>query len=268
MTSNSDGLTPTLRPQLGVGWNRALPAPFGFDNCLRPDGVNDYLVVPRLAGTTINGNLTFECWIDFLGTVTTFGLLRGVSTGLEVFITINYGGGANATLIPPSSGLGSGTSFPVSAFNASGKNHLVICVFSNKIILYINGGTLGGGLTVETPTFGTFSSVVSSFRPLSSQSVDAIRAFKFDEYRMYNRVVTSSEVLLNFNNGMGENPCVTEPLLIWYKFQEFENLDFSALQDNSDIRLGMRDLSGKNNHAQPINMDTNPASPNYVLKPF
>ena len=62
--------------------------------------------------------------------------------------------------------------------------------------------------------------------------------------------------------------CETENLMVWYKFEKFENLDFSSFQDNSDIRLGIRDLSGKNRHAFPVNMDINPASPTYVIKPF
>jgi hypothetical protein len=34
------------------------------------------------------------------------------------------------------------------------------------------------------------------------------------------------------------------------------------------MRLGVRDMSGKNNHAQQFFMDTNPTSATYVLKPI
>jgi len=61
MTNNSDGLSPTLRPQLGVGWNRALPTPFGFDNGFEGNG-SGYFVIPRLIGTMVPNDVTFEVY--------------------------------------------------------------------------------------------------------------------------------------------------------------------------------------------------------------
>ncbi len=91
---------------------------------------------------------------------------------------------------------------------------------------------------------------------------------KIDEMRFYNRKLSIDELVLNDNGGTGNNPSTTENLFAWYQVEKFETLDFSALQDNSDLRLGIRDMSGKNNHAQPFNLDTNVTSSTYVLKPF
>jgi len=91
---------------------------------------------------------------------------------------------------------------------------------------------------------------------------------KWDEFRMYKRCLTKAEAARHWNNGRGDNPSNTEDLVFWFRFQEFEMLDFSVTQDGSDLRLGIRDYSGNKNHAFPIGMDTNPNSPGYVLKPF
>lgn len=89
-----------------------------------------------------------------------------------------------------------------------------------------------------------------------------------DEFRLYNKIISHDQFLSNYNNGIGNNPFETEDLMVWYKFEQFENLDFSVLQDGSDIRLGLKDFSGKANHAQPFNMITDSTSDSYVLKPF
>jgi hypothetical protein len=89
-----------------------------------------------------------------------------------------------------------------------------------------------------------------------------------DEFRIYKKLITSEQFNMDYNAGVCNNPFETESLLVWYKFEAFELLDFSDLQDGSDIRIGIRDHSGNNYHAQPFSMDTNPASPNYVLKAF
>ena len=89
-----------------------------------------------------------------------------------------------------------------------------------------------------------------------------------DEVRIYNKVLRADEVSLNYNNGLGANPCTTEFLIGWYQFEQFENLDFSPLQDGSNVRIGIRDKSGNNNHAQTNLLDTNPNSETYVIKPF
>jgi hypothetical protein len=85
---------------------------------------------------------------------------------------------------------------------------------------------------------------------------------------MYSEALTDTDIVTNYNGGLGNNPVKTETLFVWYIFEKFEMVDFSKLQDGSDLRIGMRDQSGKNNHAQPINLDTNINSSTYVIKSF
>lgn len=259
MVNNSDGLSPSLRPQLGVGFNRALPAPFGFDNGLHCDGINDYLLIPFI-GLPLNDGC-IEFWIKsnaaggLFSWVATDGSTYGLraSNGTSMYLSRNgSAAGGNISL-------------------ASGLNHVVINWGSSGMKIIVNNFVYVSDIVASTfyswfvsKTFLRFSLGVEFFNATSFIA----NALKIDEFRIYNRQLLNAEISLNYNSSFCNNPCNTENLITWYKFQEFENLDFSALQDNSDIRLGIRDLSGKNNHAQPINMDTNPSSPNYVLKPF
>jgi hypothetical protein len=266
MTNNSDGLTPTLRPQLGIGWNRALPAPFGFDNCWKGDGVNDNFITATITKLLLTKG-TIEFWsennsnvigIHFIDTMTSqiFGLSTFPNDGGRILF-------GNITLFLQNWYTAQSLSFnPTVA-----KSHwcLTYDLSLNTALLYKNG------VVVNVSSFGNTGS------PLNQINFNQLRigianngcmGYKIDELRIYNVRLTAAQIQLNYNNGAGENPCVTEYLENWYKFEVFENLDFSIAQDTSDIRLGMRDYSGKNNHLQPINMDTNPASPNYVLKPF
>jgi hypothetical protein len=81
-------------------------------------------------------------------------------------------------------------------------------------------------------------------------------------------ILTLNELVQNDNNGAGNNPLTTENLFAWYQFEKFETLDFSALQGNSDLREGIRDMSGNFNHICNNGVESNPVSPTYVLKPF
>ena len=265
MTNNSDGLTPTLRPQLGVGWNRALPAPFGFDNGIVPDGINDYLSVPNNQSNPLPLSGSIEFWtkdsnyrvgFNFRDNVNslTFGLNGFPNNGGSVLF-----GNLNNFQVNPYGSLGGS-----SVWNVTGLYHWVVAWDMSARLLHLYKNT---ALTTTTISGGALTQTGYDVLQIGNSSISYFN-YKMDELRIYRKMLSKAEVLLNYNSGAGENPCETEFLTHWYKFEQFENLDFSALQDNSDIRLGIRDLSGNNNHAQPVNMDTNPASPTYVLQPF
>ena len=268
MTNNSDGLSPTLRPQLGVGWNRALPAPFGFDNGVQGDGVNDYLRVDSLIGLTVPNKITIEFWAYSENTIRN-GFFTLSFNGLD---TETIGAGLQSNFVNDFYVKGDGVLAGTNpGYNSQTKNHFVYVLdfIAKVVVLYCNNIAVTSLNWGAGTTYTTFNKI----RLLSITDSNINNPFTFSKtkkthFRLYNRALTTTEIALNYNNGVGENPCVTENLLFWYKFDQFETLDFSALQDGSDMRLGIRDLSNNNRHAQPINMDTNPASPTYVIKPF
>lgn len=256
MTNNSDGLSPTLRPQLGVGWNRALPAAFGFDNAYKGDGVNDYFNVPIAANPFTSPNAwTIEFWLDNTTAAGSGGIfeMRDASNA-EI---INGDIVSNNIRCPLSVLSGSSISIPTTKIH-----YVATWNYTTKLYArYVNGVLSNQG------TFSQTYSTVVTFQ-IGQRGGGGSFGQPLDEFRIYNKEISAYEVLLNYNSGAGNNPAATEFLEVWFKFQAFETLDFSLAQNNSDLRLGMRDYSGKNRHGQPFNMDTNPASSTYVLKPF
>src|SRR5437868_14689319 len=115
-----NGLRPGLRAFKGVGWNRALPAPFGFTKGIAPDGVNDYLSIPSFAGKSFYTSGTIEFWLNrtssasqwhFFGTDST-GLVRGLYqtvSGTDVILNM---------AVPNPQGFSSSSASP------SGKQHI------------------------------------------------------------------------------------------------------------------------------------------------
>lgn len=256
MTGNSDGLSPTLKPFLGVGHNRALPAPFGFDNGVFPDGANDWLNLSSFNGKTLPPIGSIEFWVKFTENGA-FMFFSMASANGQVY-QIEYNSSIRLRQPNP---LGTGIILTNGA-----KYHIVINYGATTSTIFINGANLS---TLSATPFAL--NQLTDFRMFHNLGIGTITNFSksgIDEFRFYDRNLTQAEISLHYNNGIGENPVTTESLVVWYKFQEFETLDFSPLQDNSDMRLAVRDHSGKNNHVQPVNMDTNPASPTYVLKPF
>jgi hypothetical protein len=289
MTNNSDGLSPTLRAQLGKGFGRALPPAFRFDNMIQPDGINDHFVIPGIAGKTLPVEMCVEFW------------RKGLSAASDyVLALMQSASGANRGVVVGSGGLGSigftgnaeggypntiNLNFPADGvwghfvMNTSRANPYPLPPF----VSLMNGGELYGGMSkvggnqaattfgpdgnYGTPTVVDISYLFrSSYEPGSV--LNSYGGGTFAEVRIYKRNITQNEAVLLYNNGTGNSPLETENLLLWYKFNQFEMLDFSPLQNGTDMRLGIRDFSGNNYHAQPVNMDTNPASPNYVIKPF
>lgn len=269
MTGNSDGLSPSLKPFLGVGHNRALPSPFGFGNGIQ--GAGGYLVANAIRGVTFKRGITVECWADLDTTVDGVGKGAGfrmfspnnmlqLSTGtynqsdrLACDNNVNDSWGAVTGFIPTGKVL-----------------YAVMLAEDGYCYLHSNGGYVNGGHTWKSQQiYSPVESEIGTMEILKYQYYGAREIRNtIDEFRVYNKALNSQELFLHYNAGIGENPSNTENLKAWYKFEQFENLDFSALQDNSDMKLGIRDHSGQNNHLQPVDLDTNPLSPNYVLKPF
>ena len=275
MTNNTEGLTPILRPQLGIGFNRALPSAFGFDNGLKPDGVNDYLTIPRFGGRNFPSSWTIEFWAK--DQMPAFNLYNNPNS--QAFSV--YQNGANMLMRIRSSLVGSTLDNQVlNAISPVGRFLYNIRYDGINNPTKINYVVSSGGISLVN----NVTTTISTLKPtVFAQSITGFvigatsgggnsgpgisTAFPIDEFRIYTTYITDTNITSNYNSGIGNAPFETENLLTWYQFEQFETLDFSALQDNSDLRLGIKDLSGKFYHAQPVNMDTNPLSSSYVLKP-
>jgi hypothetical protein len=271
--ASRNGLNPKIKGPKGAGFGRALPSAFGFDNGIKPDGVDDYLQIPSLIGKAIPHFWTIEFWVYMDTPMPSF---QG-----WIEIHDNSGSGEMRLQGQPDSvnddfqfigstgGIVMGLSSPGKCIRGA-KNHIILTFdIDGSAINCILNGNISTKVSepvskVVDPYLGTFQ--LFNLFVLSSQGLYSNKLV--DEFRMYSEVLSNEDIVINYNQGIGGNPCKTENLFVWYKFEEFENLDFSTMQDGSDIRLGVRDLSMKNNHAQPFNMDTNPTSETYALQTF
>lgn len=256
--ASRNGLNPKIRGVKGVGFNRALPAPFGFGNGIVAK--NSSVRVPGLErGWQYTSDCSFEFWTrcNAGNGSGLFFIWAYIQKTPNPVVSVNYN--VNGPLGMGSTDGSYQTAGGLHNYDGS-RQHIVYSANGDgKYRVYYNGtyqSTLPGQLNSFVPdVFNLFSSGTAANSP-------------YDEVRFYDKPLSPEEVFLNYNGGIGANPSVTEHLLFWYQFEKFEVLDFSALQDGSDIRLGIRDMSNKNNHGLPINMDTNPASPTYSLQPF
>jgi hypothetical protein len=264
------GLKPTVRALKGVGFNRALPAPFGFDAGFTGDGVNDEIRFPGWVGKNLPSSFTIEFWIRMSRTQSNaeMGILSmqgtdGSYNNIEI---------ANSnTLRIRNTGSGTGTLAIAPTLGQNLLHHVVLRASGANWACNVNGIGNANSIALSATRSGTLlwnSETVISAMSLGKCSFGQTLIQPVDEFRIYNRQIDNAEIVANYNGGVGENPQNVLGLVTWLKFSQIETLDFSALQDNSDLRLGVRDISNNNNHGQVINCDTNPASGTYCLRTF
>lgn len=259
-----NGLNPKIREKKGVGYGRALPAAFGFGNGLVPPGTSgSILSVLNLVGKTWPVEGTIEMWQLVPSerdgqTILQVGFSNGSSLILynwDQIISLFGGTGHIPTdAIPPG------------IYSLNTKHHVAYSWDETNAYAWGNS-VLPNSFNVRSLS-NPFNLTVSYMILCARADGSNNSSVKMDELRFYNRKLPITELVQNDANGAGANPTITEGLFAWYQFENFEMLDFSEYQDNSDLRLGIRDMSGNNNHAWVQNMDTDPSSSTYVLKPF
>lgn len=263
--ASRNGLNPKIRGLKGVGFNRSLPAPFGWGNGINPAG-HGYLDIPAFIGQQMPYEWTFECWVDATSFYSYVGVLLSINdfTNSHSFIVDNFN---ESVQVNNNLYTGSNSVPHISRVHIAITHQFNSMPTSGHTQLFLNGNLASIGDLAYSYPFN-----IEKFTFFARNiSIDIISSFWYcptDELRFYNKVLRIDEIATNYNQGIGNNPSTTEFLTAWYQFEKFEMLDFSSLQDGTDIRLGLRDLTGKNNHAQPHGFNTNPLSDGYVLKAF
>jgi hypothetical protein len=280
--ASRNGLNPQIKGPKGVGYGRALPSAFGFGNGISLTGASGinadaYLKVPTLIGQSIPTQWTIEFWV--LPSSEFFSAFEGwiewydnhpPSDGSTALARLQGQPGGNSyQILGNTSAVQFGTTCP-SNLIPNVKNHIVITMdFQNKILQFImNGDTALKSITGIQVFNYPYTATFELFNIFGLVEYNLYASQKVDEFRMYKEILSDGDIVTNFNNGTGNNPLRTDNLFVWYQFEKFEMLDFSSLQDGSDIQFGIRDMSGKNNHGLPINMNTNLETANYILQPF
>lgn len=252
MHSNTEGSSPSLRAQLGIGWNRALPPPFSFQNGFFGGG--QHLTCPQLEGVNMPTNYTFEFWMKWNGSAG--GIIDIVETLSSNSLTNDYGFQWFTTV--PGWEVYGGASLSVTPTNGA-KYHVVVKGNSTSHKLYINGSQV---INVTRSNAG-FTGAIARFYFGVRNNNGSIggASHGYDELKFYNRQISDSEIALNYNNGLGNNPAQTEGLLIWCDFQIAE--DRNILYPSSPPAgwsagvYGIRDKSNNNNHLMQNGMTNN-----------
>ena len=281
--ASRNGLNLQIKGPKGVGYNRALPPAFGFGNGISLTGASGinagaYLKVPTLIGQNIPNQWTiefwvlpssenfsaFEGWIEWYDNyppsegVTALARLQGQPQGNSSYQilcntgAVQFGTSSSSNLIP------------------NIRNHIVITMdFQNKALGFtMNGNTAmksTAGMTI--PNY-PYTAIFELFNIFGLVEYNLYASQKVDEFRMYKEILSDDDIITNFNYGIGNNPIRTDNLFVWYQFEKFEMLDFSPLQNGSNVQLGIRDMSNKNNHGLPTNMNTDLGAADYILQPF
>ena len=272
--ASRNGLNPKIRGPKGVGFGRALPAPFGFGNGIDPNGTG-YLNIPALERSVpFPIEFTIEWWVDasinYLPPNFTASIFSINDTINSKFLqSDNFNGSVQGSASSASGYIYTGgSSIPPDA-----RVHIVLTHQLNSLPtvgatqIFLNGSLSTTGNSLLSLPFNINRFLILA-KAIGEADHNQPWRCKTDEVRVYRKILSPAEIALNYNNHLGNNPSNTEHLLAWYQFERFENLDFSSLQDGSDIRVGIRDMSGNNNHGQQNGFNTDPLSDTYVLKPF
>ena len=79
-------------------------------------------------------------------------------------------------------------------------------------------------------------------------------AQKINGFVLFNRLTSDEEYMFFLSNKNGGGLQSNIGVLVDIRCNEAEILDFSTLQDGSDMRVGVRDYSGNNHHGQIMNL--------------
>ncbi len=214
----------------------------------------------KIAGFEVTYPYTLVMWVDLQHSITsnTNPIWAMHSTEDDIIvrntwyygacyhrIQLNYtasGGGSSYVIC----NLGTGTTVE------KGKHLSVFRVNSSNVPRYnIDTKSYGGSSTyMPTDPIDEVWLGAGSFANSSSPSNLAQWGDTFNRTLMYNRYLSTAEILYMLNNGSGRDPLTKDGLVFDIYPNKAESLDFSADQDGSDMRCGIRDNSGNLIHAQ------------------
>jgi hypothetical protein len=206
----------------------AFKSNFPFGNGWVGDGTNDYFNIPYLVGLDCS-DYTIEFWSKGLRVPSNHG----------VFVGWRNSAGAILFIVNLPSGSDSGIRYFAEDANVTPsvdiykKNYHHIFVRGGDTQAYLNNASVLQRLKVNGRILGTpYIGFTANLNYLKDGLID--------EFRVYSRLISSTETSKNYNLGNGAEPFDATGMIIRYKFEKYEQLDFSAAQDGTDIRWGVR----------------------------
>ncbi len=202
-----------------------------YGNAASFDGATQYLTGTNNHVTTETSDVTFAMWVN----ITAYG------AGTTVFFS-NGASNANGTIMQISSAglFGIGHNFRVSLNSATTLSlatwyHVAMTITSGTTQCWVNGVT-SGGTTATTPnSAGSDTTIGGSTN--SSHVTSGFFNGLVDEVRVYNRAISSDEMIALYNNGLNinNNDINSGNLVAWWKLDESSGSAFDSSGSNNTL---------------------------------
>lgn len=237
---------------------KLIKEPYNFGNAFTNRiGLNNYIAINNLNLTQFNQTLF---WVYYpagwgvSGEVTPYYNLKNTNNDNFIITFWEYGGGwlyccKNST----STNIVAGSIQPGDVagcrlFSLTLRNSLYNTMKLNKLTLNYASGQ-SNNYPITSIWLGAIRNEFGSDPNSFINNNKRLGRFIF-----FNREISTSEYLFYFNNSSGNNPQSTLGLEIDLHCNFAEILDFSPLQNGSDMRVGCRDYSGYNRHGEIMNL--------------
>lgn len=243
---------------------RVLKQNFQFGKGFLSNVVNAYISVPNVANMiSPTSPFTILAWAKPANANIGIFTLRNALNNAPIDIHFDAANALETYMATP---IGAGVQSPI-----PGSGQLVFAVVNQRNFVGIdyNGSSSFSRFGNEVAQSFSYSMSTSPFNGLFlglGQRIGNIYSNGIDEVIVFNRLLTTQERLYIYNNRSGNEPATLTGCVGWYHLDKAEILDFSALQNGTDLRAGMRDYSGNNNHGDFVNVPagTNAERVSYV----
>lgn len=235
--------------------DRIIRQPYEFGNSFQNKaGLNNYIEVQNLglssdaytmlAWSSVNANVGSAGAIGCAASIT-------LSTDRHTSL-INRGLGAQASVTAPDQNVSQNLTI-------AGNAALMGCVktgpdydFYTNLSLSKFTGVINQSAIINKLIVAAILSHVTSVGTLIQVFPNPVA--KNSRVIIFSRVITAAEYRFYYNNKLGSNLQSREGVEVDLLCDKAEILDFSVLQDGSDLRVGCRDHSGFNRHGQIMNL--------------
>lgn len=131
-----------------------------------------------------------------------------------------------------------------------------VSVLASNINTNQRGNSKASSLSTQTNSFAIKEIYIGGSRPSNGTTPTyySSASDRTNRFLLYSREISPEEFSFYYNNRLGNDPQSLNSLEIDLKCDFAEILDFSALQDGSDMRVGCRDYSGFNRHGEIMNL--------------
>lgn len=223
---------------------KILKANYNFGKAFKPSSSIYIQTLPY----NFTAQPSVEAWVNQIGSPGHVGYFRMVYSTGQVY-------GFGAFNLEPRAGMIGG---PIALRNDNASTQFVHLVLrSNSTVLKRwmgNNKQSVSGIGADTmPGLVNVMQIGRGINSTSNDNLSTVRPIAL--VRIYDRTLADAEIAFQYNLGLGNDSLYTTSLTHEFKMQKAEILDFSAAQDGSDMRVGVKNYgSTVNGHGEIIGL--------------